>query len=85
MTHSERLALIYRPFPHNIADGGRRSFGNHMVHVATMTWAGTIVGDRFFGEGEGMARRAGKKPTDGDYEGHYASHPDLDDTSVDVV
>ena len=45
MSHEERLALIYKPFPRV-----RRLPPGYL-------WSGTIVGDRFYGDGEDYAAR----------------------------
>jgi hypothetical protein len=44
MTHEERLALIFAPLPFGILSlTGRR--------IEAKTWAGTIIGDTFYGSG----------------------------------
>jgi hypothetical protein len=46
-----------------------------------MTWAGTIIGDNFFGDDEG--KRMLKKATEGDaYGGDYHYGPDADDLTT---
>ena len=64
------MALIMKPFP--------------VVQVhksAAMTWAGTIIGDNFFGDEDG--KRMLKKATEGDaYGGDYHYGPDNDDLTT---